>query len=66
MDLLSGDKPICYVSSGAYEVFDDEAFMNLLRQRGVDLRRPIRFGKQYPGLEWVAVYYDDTFIGAGI
>lgn len=56
-------KPICVVSREAYDLFDDQEWASLLRGRGVDLVRPIRYRVSLFGC---SVYYDDTFIGEGI
>ena len=52
-----------FFSYEAYELFSDEAWMNLLRGRGIDITRPLRYSVTLLG---VFVYYDDTFIGGEI
>lgn len=56
-------KPAAHVSLEAYRLFNDNEWANLLRRNGIDLSRAIRYSV---GLFGVAIYYDDTFIGAEI
>lgn len=57
------EPPAATTSVEAYELFEDLEWMDLLRRRGVDLTRPLRYS-----VTWMAVfvYYDDGFIGANI
>jgi hypothetical protein len=58
------DKYIAFTSYEAYYLFNDQEWISLLRNKGVDLDRSIRYNviKGYG----VFIHYDDTFIGGGI
>lgn len=57
------ERPFCIVSRDSYNLFDDQEWTYLLRSRGVDLTRAIRYRVAKYG---VSIFYDDTFIGEGI
>lgn len=54
---------VCCTSLEAYELFDEREWADLLRRKGVDPTRPIRYSANFVGC---CVYYDDTFLGEGI
>lgn len=54
---------VAWVSKDAAALFTDAQLNELMRSRGVDLSRPIRF---VSGLDRWYIHYDDTFLGEGI